>query len=88
MENVHYLTFSDRPPILRRPIMVVGADVTHPAPGSEGISIAAVITFVLMTHRLALFGINKLSIDRWRLAMINTDSNTTCCTDCSHRVVK
>ncbi|XP_065208062.1 protein argonaute-2-like isoform X2 [Planococcus citri] len=38
----HSLAQNVLPEILKRPVMIVGADVTHPAPGSEGLSIAAV----------------------------------------------
>ncbi|XP_076257766.1 protein argonaute-2-like isoform X2 [Rhynchophorus ferrugineus] len=34
----------DRPPILRRPVMIMGADVTHPSPDSKNIPSVAAVT--------------------------------------------
>jgi len=44
----HVLHSTSRPPILKRPIMIMGADVTHPAPEHKGSkpSIAAVVASI------------------------------------------
>merc|ERR1719369_2509432 len=44
----HILSSKSRPPVLKRPVMVMGADVSHPAPESKGLkpSIAAIVASV------------------------------------------
>ena len=44
----HVLAPKSKPPVLKRPVMVMGADVSHPAPESRGIkpSIAAIVASV------------------------------------------
>jgi len=44
----HVLAAKSKPPVLKRPVMVMGADVSHPAPESRGLkpSIAAIVASV------------------------------------------
>lgn len=67
--------------------MIVGADVTHPSPGSDGFSIAAVIEKFFAFCDRKCMSINTMHC-RWPRVTTIRHSSTECCINYNRRRLK
>ena len=77
----HVLSPVSRPSVLSRPVMIMGADVSHPAPETRGVkpSIAAIVASMEPTATCyqTEVRVQDTSLDSWNEEVINDMKNVT-----------